>query len=99
LASRRALNHSNRITEHQEKQLPKSATKSRAENFSGFFWKFSNFEILAQIQKFLGRIRELWLNRKLGKVLKQQIHGLKPRKTQQIERSVEIPFGLIKKRI
>jgi hypothetical protein len=41
-----------------------------------------------------GRIGEKWLNRKLGKVLKQQIHGSKPRKTQQIERSGEIPFWL-----
>ena len=36
---------------------------------------------------------KLWLNRKVGKVLKQQIHGSNPRKTQQIKRSLEIPFG------
>ena len=93
LASRSTLNHSNRSNEHQEKPLSNSAQESRCRKFSVFFWNFGKFRISPPIQKCCGQIRKKWLNRKLGKVLKQQIHGSNPRKTQRDDRSVEIPFG------
>ena len=94
LASRGHLNHSNRSNDDQEKPLWKSAQESNCRNFSGIFWKFGNFEFLLQIRKFCGWNWKKWLNRKVCKVLKQQFHGSNPRKTQQIGRSVEIPFWL-----
>ena len=96
LASRSTLNHSNRSNEHQEKPLSNSAQESSCRNFSVIFWDFGEFRISPPIQKFCGQIRKKWLNRKLGKVLKQQIQGSNPRKTQRIDRSVKIPFGFSK---